>query len=62
MEGDDHALSKNAARAETRLCGFITKCAGEKSSEEHAKVVEKPLVGDTERVQKMVVVVIGGPV
>lgn len=54
FDGDDHALSKSAGQAETLLCDFIMKCAGETVSEdEHAKVVEKPLVDDGDRVQKM---------
>ncbi|KAK5144186.1 hypothetical protein LTR04_001653 [Oleoguttula sp. CCFEE 6159] len=54
FEGDNHALTGNAARAEEMLFDFVVQCAGvdvEKS--ERRDVVEKEVVGDGEERVKM---------
>lgn len=54
FEGDDHALTRSAARAEELLCEFVMKQAGEEiRSQEQLDVVQKPLVGPEERVDRM---------
>lgn len=53
FEGDDHALTKNARRAEEYLCGFIMKCAGVEVGGEEREVVRREMVGDGNRVELM---------
>ncbi|KAK8210318.1 hypothetical protein M8818_003486 [Zalaria obscura] len=54
FNGDDHALTRNSAKAEELLCGFITKCAGVKIDEEEQRnVVQKTLVDGKEKIDKM---------
>jgi pimeloyl-ACP methyl ester carboxylesterase len=50
FEGDNHALSGNAKRAEEMLCEFVAQCAGVRVGEEERKnVVGVELVEDGER-------------
>lgn len=50
FEGDNHALSKNAERAEEMLCEFVARCAGVRVGEEERRsVVGVELVEDGER-------------
>ncbi|EON65133.1 hypothetical protein W97_04370 [Coniosporium apollinis CBS 100218] len=54
FDGDNHALSRNALRAEEMLCEFIMGCAGVTIREDEQKgVVQSELVGDGERMEKM---------
>jgi pimeloyl-ACP methyl ester carboxylesterase len=50
FEGDNHALSKNAERAEEMLCEFVASCAGVGiGEEERERVVRLELIEDGER-------------
>lgn len=50
FEGDNHALSRNAERAEEMLCEFVARCAGVRiGDDEREKVVGVELVEDGER-------------
>jgi hypothetical protein len=52
--GDDHALSRNARKAEGMLCEFIVACAGlEVGGEEWDSIVNQDLVDDGERIDLM---------
>ncbi|KAL2021776.1 hypothetical protein VTK56DRAFT_6719 [Thermocarpiscus australiensis] len=54
FEGDNHALSRNAERAEEMLCEFIARCAGVSVAEdEREAVVAAELVDDAERKELM---------
>ncbi|KAK5172675.1 uncharacterized protein LTR77_002795 [Saxophila tyrrhenica] len=54
FDGDDHALSKNALKAEERLCDFIMAQAGEEiGAAEQESVVQKPLLDDRQRRAQM---------
>lgn len=54
FDGDDHSLSNNSLRAEELLCDFIMKQEGEEIGETEQKyVVQKPLLGEQEKVEKM---------
>lgn len=53
-EGDNHALSRNARKAEARLCEFVVRCAGLAiDGEEKDIVVAQELVEDGERIELM---------
>lgn len=53
FEDDDHALTKNSKVAETMLCEFVAKCAGLELGEDEQKVVQKTLVDQTSKIEKM---------
>lgn len=54
FEGDDHALTRNSAKAEAMLCAFVMRCAGVEISEEEDSVVLRTcLVAREERVRLM---------
>lgn len=54
FEGDDHALTRNAGRAEEMLCEFVLKCAEVGIGEEERRgVVEREVVKGEERVEAM---------
>jgi dienelactone hydrolase len=54
FEDDNHALSRNAGRAEAMLCEFIARCAGLTiDGKERENVVSQELVDDTERIDLM---------
>ncbi|EXJ69664.1 uncharacterized protein A1O5_06735 [Cladophialophora psammophila CBS 110553] len=54
FEGDDHALTLNALKAEELLCDFIVKCAGVKIDDnQEEKVIQKPWLDSKERVELM---------
>ncbi|KAL8687510.1 MAG: hypothetical protein Q9218_006336 [Villophora microphyllina] len=53
FEGDNHALTKNAAKAEELLCRFVMKCAGVRQDEGEEQLVKEILVGREERVKLM---------
>lgn len=53
FDGDDHALTRNAREAETRLCEFVMKCAGVELSGAEQDVVREELIGHEDRVELM---------
>jgi len=54
FDGDDHALTKNSAKAEAMLCAFVMRCAGVEISEsEDSVVLRTTLVAEEERVKLM---------
>ena len=54
FEGDNHALSRNARKAEAILCEFIARCTGlDIDGEERESVVAQDLVDDGERIDLM---------
>jgi len=54
FDGDDHALTRSALRAEEMLTDFIMGCAGTKvAKDEQEKIVQKELVGSEKRVELM---------
>lgn len=54
FDGDNHALTGNAATAEAMLCEFIAKCAGVKVDDGlRSEVVETELVEEDEREELM---------
>ena len=54
FDGDDHALTNNSMKAEKLLCEFIMKQAGVEIGEmERQNVVQKPLIGENEKVTRM---------
>ena len=54
FEGDDHALTRNSLQAEDLISRFIMKCAAIDIAEDEIRdVVQKPLIGDKEKVEKM---------
>lgn len=54
FDGDDHALTKNSAKAEAMLCAFIMRCAGVEICENEDSVVLRTcLVAQEERVKLM---------
>ncbi|EPE28728.1 alpha/beta-Hydrolase [Glarea lozoyensis ATCC 20868] len=54
FDGDDHSLTRHAAKAEEMLCDFIAEVGGLKISEtDQEDVVRKELVDDGERVELM---------
>lgn len=53
FEGDNHALSGNAGKAEELLVDFIVKCAGERMSDGERKMVGEEMVNDGEREEVM---------
>jgi hypothetical protein len=54
FDGDDHSLTRHAAKAEEMLCDFIAEVGGLKISEtDQEEVVKKELVDDGERVEMM---------
>lgn len=54
FEGGDHALTRNAERAEEMLCGFIADCVGLKVDErEQREVLESKLLEDGDRLKNM---------
>jgi alpha/beta superfamily hydrolase len=54
FDGDDHALTKNSAKAEAMLCAFVMRCAGVEITEsEDSVVLRSSLVAEEERVKLM---------
>ncbi|KAI1134701.1 alpha/beta-hydrolase [Hypoxylon sp. FL0543] len=54
FDGDNHALSKNARKAETMLLDFIAGCAGLRVDDEEKKdIADRELVEDGERMELM---------
>lgn len=54
FDGDDHSLSRNSMEVEELLCNFIMTEAGENIQDaEHTSVVQKPLLGEQEKLDKM---------
>ncbi|KAI4150699.1 MAG: hypothetical protein L6R39_002187 [Caloplaca ligustica] len=53
FKGDDHALTRNAAEAEERLCRFVMKCAGVEKEDGERRLVGEKLVDGKERVRLM---------
>ncbi|GAB1321054.1 AB hydrolase-1 domain-containing protein [Madurella fahalii] len=54
FDGDNHALSMNAEKAEEMLCEFVARCAGVRIAEnEREKVVGVELIDDGERHELM---------
>lgn len=53
FEGDDHALTKNALKAEELLCRFVMDCAGVQVGEKERKQTKEQLVRPEERVELM---------
>ncbi|MCJ1254951.1 hypothetical protein MMC24_002767 [Lignoscripta atroalba] len=53
FDRDDHALTRNAEKAEEMLSRFILKCAGIDIGKKESKFVKETLVGDEERVELM---------
>lgn len=53
FDGDDHALTRNAREAETRLCEFVMKCAGVDIGGAEQDMMRKELIGDGDRVGLM---------
>ncbi|KXX82525.1 Uncharacterized protein YfhR [Madurella mycetomatis] len=54
FDGDNHALSRNAEKAEEMLCEFVAGCAGVRIAEgEREKVVDVELIDDRERHELM---------
>jgi len=54
FDGDDHALTRSALRAEEMLTDFIMECAGTKlAKDEREKVIQKELVGPEKRFDLM---------
>lgn len=54
FDGDNHALSRNAEKAEEMLCEFVAGCAGVRIAEdEREKVVDVELIDDEERHELM---------
>lgn len=53
FEGDDHALSRNALKAEEMLCRFVMKCAGTTLGDGEETVLKKELVGGADRIDLM---------
>ena len=54
FQDDDHALTRNSLRAEELLCDFIMGQAGKPIEQpEKQGLVQKPLVNQKERIEKM---------
>lgn len=53
FDGDDHALTQNAPKAEEMLCRFIMKCAGVEIGDGERKIIKEVLVGDGDRAELM---------
>ncbi|TKX25493.1 hypothetical protein C1H76_2143 [Elsinoe australis] len=54
FDGDDHALTKSSLEAENLLSRFIMRCAGVEIGEDELRtVVQKSLVDDKEKIEKM---------
>lgn len=53
FDGDDHALTRNAREAETRLCEFVSKCAGVEIGGAEKQMMGQELIGDGDRVRLM---------
>lgn len=53
FEGDDHALTRNSAEAESMLCEFIADIAGLRIGDTEREMVNKSLVDDGEKVEMM---------
>lgn len=53
FDGDNHALSRNAGKAEELLVEFVVRCAGERMSEGERKMVGEEMVKGSERDEVM---------
>lgn len=53
FDGDNHALTRNASEAETRLCQFVMKCAGVEIGGAEQEMVREELIGKKHRVGLM---------
>ncbi|KAL9068084.1 MAG: hypothetical protein Q9161_006437 [Pseudevernia consocians] len=53
FEGDDHALTRNAREAETKLCEFVMKCAGVEIGGAEQDMLREELIGVEDRVALM---------
>ncbi|KAL8720318.1 MAG: hypothetical protein Q9225_002805 [Loekoesia sp. 1 TL-2023] len=53
FEGDDHALTRNAAEAEEMLCRFVMRCAGVTEEDGERQLVKERLVNGKDRVRLM---------
>lgn len=53
FDGDDHALTKNAVKAEELLCSFILKCAGLSVRGPERERIKQQTMSSTERTEKM---------
>lgn len=54
FDGDDHVLTKNAAKAEAMLCAFVTKCAGTEYPDDEATRKKRLLCTRREKVSLIV--------